>query len=198
MPSNIPGFLTPTSNPVLPGGLTLTQYIQAMIVGVTNINGTLVRPKWQIAPPKQPDIATNWIAFGIQILTPDQLAYVGLLDDASSAASFQRQVLLQIDCGFYGSSAMENILIFQDAFQIQQNLDYLRAAKMGYRQITPAIRGPDLVNGRWVERLETSLYLTWQVQRTYAILSLESAEGTLHTTVNGEDYNSEWSATPED
>lgn len=201
MPSNVAGYLAPTINPTFPGGLTLTQFIQSLIVGTTGYAGALVRPKWQVEQPKQPDITVNWIAFGIQIITPDQFAYVAMSPDETtsvgSSSISQRQALIQIDCSFYGPAAMENILIFQDAFQIQQNLEPLRAASMGYRMITPAVRGPDLVNGRWVERLETSLYLTWQVQRTYQILSLESAEGSIHTVISGGEFNTDWQ-TPEE
>lgn len=194
MPSNFAGYLLPTSGPSFPGGLTLTQFIQSVIVGITGFDGTLVRPEWQVEVPKQPALTTDWIAFGVKMSTPDWNSYVAT--DADGNSFQQRQQLLEIPVSFYGPNAIDNILKFQDGFQITQNSEALSAASMGYQSVTPATRGPDLVHGRWVERMMCSLYLTWQVQRAYAILSLESAGGSIHTVVSGEDYNSDWQ-TPE-
>lgn len=184
------GYLVPATSEGLPGGLTLTQFIQSVIVGVSGYAGTLVRPKWQVAPPKQPDIGTDWIAFGIQSTIPDQNAYVGM--DVDENTVFQRQESIEIQVAFYGPNSQENISAFRDGFQIQQNLEALNLANMGYRSITPAIRGPDLVNERWVDRYEMSLFLTRQVQRTYPILSFVSAAGIIHTVVDGEALDINW------
>jgi len=192
MPNNSAtgGYLRPTANPTFPGGLTLTQFIQSIIVGITGYDGTLVRPEWQPNPPKQPDVTVDWIAFGLKLANPDFNAAV--MTDAAGNTTSQRQQLLEIPVSFYGPNAIENILEFQDGFQIHQNLEIMESAYMGYRSITEAQRAPDLVNGRWVERMMCTLYLTWQVQRTYAILSIESANGSIHTVVSGEDYNTDW------
>jgi len=178
------GYLVPSSSQGLPGSLTLTQFIQTVLVGITGFDGTLVRPKWQVAPPKQPDVGTDWLAFGIQMTDPDQFAYWGM--DESASTIFLRQESIEIQCAFYGPNSQENISSFRDGFQIQQNLEALRLANMGYLKCTSAIRGPDLVNERWIDRYEMSIFLTRQVQRTYPILSFVSAGGMLHTVVDGD------------
>lgn len=184
MPSNIPGYLAPSSSQGLPGGLTLTQFIQSVIVGVSGYTGTLVRPKWQVAPPKQPDIGTDWIAFGLQIVGKDKYAYTGIQPDETY--EFQRHERLEIQVAFYGPNAQENISLFQDGFQIQQNLEAMLLANIGYTDVSQILRGPDLVNERWIDRYEMTLYLTRQVQRTYPILSFASVVGTIHTVVDGD------------
>lgn len=185
------GYLTPTSSEPLPGDLTLEQFIQTVIVGISGYAGTLVRPKWQIAPPKQPDIGTDWIAYAVSNIIPDANAYTWL--DQDDVDNLQRQEFLEIQVAFYGPNALENISIFRDGFQIQQNLEAMRLANMGFTGITNSQRGPDLVNGRWVERLETTLALVRLVQRIYPILSFASAAGTIHTVVvDNDDYAIQW------
>lgn len=183
MPNNSAsgGYLVPSSSTPLPGNLSLEDFIQTVIVGISGITGTLVRPKWQRNPPKNPDIDTDWIAFGIQQSPADSYAYAGLNDQGVNV--LQRQEQLDIQLSFYGPNALENMAVFRDGFQIQQNLEAMRLAQMGYTGITPGIRGPDLLNERWVERWEMTLSLTRQVQRVYPVLSFASARGTVDTVL---------------
>lgn len=187
------GYLIPGINQPLPMRLTLTQFIQTVIVGISGIQGTLVRPKWQVAPPKQPEIDINWVAFGIEISNPDAYAYVNTNLDGST--TLIRQEELSIACSFYGPEALENIGIFRDGFQITQNLEALYHANMGYKGITQAIKSADLFNERWYNRFEMSLQLVRQVQRTYPVLSFASASGIIHTVLEDQ-YNLDWK-TPE-
>lgn len=186
MPSNIPGYLLPTSTDPLPGGLSLEDFIQTVIVGISGITGTLVRPKWQENPPKTPAINVNWIAFAIQISAPDANAYTGMTPQ--NIDILQRNESLAIQIAFYGPDGMTNIRAFQDGFQMQQNLEAMRLAAMGFTGFTPALRGPDLINERWVQRWETTLTLNRMVQRVYPVLSFASAVGTIHTVVDNEEY----------
>lgn len=185
------GYLTPSSSQPLPGGLTLEQFIQTVIVGISGYPGTLVRPKWQVAPPKQPDIGTDWIAFGLVINNPDANAYSWL--DEAGINQLKRQESLDVQCAFYGPNSQENMSIFRDGFQIQQNLEALRLANMGFTGVSGAIRAPDLVNERWIDRYEMTVTLCRQVQRTYAILSFVSVDGIVHTVVQGNEIDQPFS-----
>ncbi len=187
------GYLTPTASQGLPGGLTLTQFIQTVLVALSGIDGTLVRPKWQLNPPKSPDAGVDWLAFAIVEQTPDQNAYVGMkVVSGQGVSDFQRQERLEIQCGFYGPNAMDKAALVRDGFQIQQNVEALRAANMGYAEIAPARRLPDLVHERWIDRVEQTLFLRRQVQRTYPVLSLLNANGTIHTVLGNEAYLLNW------
>ena len=190
MPSNIPGYLTPTSSAPLPGSLTLTQFIQSVIVGISGYAGTLVRPKWQQTPPKQPDVSVNWIAFGVVVGKPDVNAYVNMDEEGNS--TFQRQQDLDVEVWFYGPDAQDNAFKFLDGFQIQQNLEAMRLADMGYRGFQDPVQGADLIHERWVPIWKVTLTLTRQVDRTYPILSFVSAVGSMHTVVNSEDVAQSW------
>lgn len=189
------GYLVPTSSTPLPGSLTLTQFIQTVLVGISGIAGTLVRPKWQINPPKQPDISTNWLAFGISLGSPNANAYVDMDENGNQIS--ERHQDLKIQCSFYGPDSMDYASLVQDGFQIQQNLEAMRAANMGYASTGQILPIPDLINERWYNRMEMEIILRREIQRIYPVLSFVSATGTIHTVLGNEEYLLNWQ-TPEE
>lgn len=187
------GYLLPTTTPP-PDGLTLEQFIQTVIVGISGYVGDLVRPRWQIAPPKQPDALVDWIAFGIQEDGTSGYAFVSASD--GSIQTLGRQTSLQIQMSFYGPNCVGNAAAFRDGFQIQQNLEAMTLANMGFTDCSQITRSPELVNERWFNRTELTLVLALRVQRSYQVLSFASAGGIIHTQLNGAPYDFNWQ-TPE-
>lgn len=169
------GYLLPNPTLGLPKGLSLNQFLNTVFQGLSNLQGTLVRPRWQVAPPKQPDLPTNWMAFGIISDLADTNAFVGM--DADGVDTLIRHEELEIACSFYGPDSLEIAKQVRDGFQIQQNLDALRAANMGYKEVSKLLHMPELINERWFDRYEMSVFLRRQIQRVYPTLSLVTAEG---------------------
>jgi|WetSurMetagenome_2_1015567.scaffolds.fasta_scaffold219111_2 hypothetical protein len=190
------GYLVASSSDPLPGSLTLTQFIQSVIAGITGFDGTLIRPDWQPDPPKQPDLPVDWIAFGITVNKGDANALMISPTSTNANSVLQRFEELDIQCSFYGPNCLENISVFRDGFQVQQNLEALSIAKMGFKSISDSIRSADLFNERWYDRFITTLTLVRQVQRTYPVLSFASASGTIHTVLAGNKKNFAWKAGP--
>lgn len=181
-----PGYLLPQSTLPLPKNLNLTQFIQTVLVGVSGLPGTLVRPKWQTEPPKQPDIEVDWMAFGIEIATPDANGYLAVNIDGSSDS--QRHEDLEVSCDIYGPQALAIAGIIRDGFQVPQNRDALFVANMGFVNVSGARRIPDLVNERFINRRVMSVFLRREIQRTYAIPTLLSANGTIYTVTGNEEF----------
>ena len=189
------GYLVPTSSTPLPGGLSLDDFIQTVLVGISGLTNTLVRPNWQEAPPKPPDIATNWLAFGVEVNAADANAWVDM--DADGVQHSQRQENLDVKCSFYGPLAMSYAQIVRDGFQIQQNLEALRLANMGFVSTGAILQMPDLVNERYITKVVMSVHLRREIKRIYPVLSLEGAGGTINSESGDDVIETPWQ-TPEE
>lgn len=189
------GFLLPNPQPpaltTVPAGLTFVQFIQQLLVGLSTFPGNLVRPEWQVEPPKQPDINTNWLAFGLGQASADFNAVVET--DLAGVTTMQRNELIPISISVYGPAAYDNIGLIRDGFQLPQNLTTLRNAKVGFAYDTPAIHVPDFFNERWYDRWRLEIYVRRQIQRVYPILSFVSASGVIYTqTATNENFEQPW------
>lgn len=291
------GYLVPSPSNPYPGGITFKQFLQTVFVGLSGLSTDLVRGKWQINPPKQPDVNTNWIAFGLGVNKPDANAYfavvpqtqavgyvklllnpivgdtltlngtaitfvvasptgnqvligadvnatavnLGSFLNASSdvnlllasyslyglqitvtaiafgpsgnaftlatstqvislsgstlsggainANTFSRHEDLEVQCSFYGPDNDEIASTVRDGFELGQNREALRLAKMAFVGTNDARRVPDLVNERWIDRFEMSVFLRRQQMRTYPILTFTSVSGTILNDVGANPVN---------
>lgn len=184
-------YVNPISPAELPKGLTLLQFLQTVVVGITNLPGPLVRPKWQPEPPKQPDINVDWLGFGVDSATPDFSAYL-VPGTPGGPIQTQRQEDLTLSFSIYGPNAMETYGLLRDGFQIPQNRIALFNANIGYTDISPGRHIPDLVNQRWVDRVECNVFLKRQIQRTYPVLTFTSATGIIYVPDVTPDYQLAW------
>lgn len=185
-------YIRPSSTVGLPNDLTLTQFIQTVMVGLSGLSGTLVRPKWQAEPPKNPpDITTNWMALGIDLAIPDANGYISPGDD--DGLDSQRHETLDVGCSIYGPEALEIYGLIRDGFQIPQNREALTEANMGFVEILPARKIPELVNERFYNRVETSVILRREIIRSYGVPTIISATGVIYAPLSGNaDYSLDW------
>lgn len=198
--SSTGGFLLPHPQPpaleTAPPNLTFLQFIQSVLVGISGFPGNLVRPEWQVEPPKQPDLTVNWLAFGLGSATPDNNAYVSIevVDDVD-VPQLQRNELIPIAVSVYGPKAYDNIGMIRDGFQLTQNLASLRRANVGFAYDTPAQHVPDFFNDRWYDRWRMEIFVRRQIQRAYPLLTFASASGTIYTqTAANENYQLPWAS----
>lgn len=172
------GYLLPPPPGAFPGNLSLTQFLQTVLVGVSALDGTLVRARWQPDPPKQPDLFVDWLSFAVTEDDSDTFAYDTIQDDGSYL--LMRMESLTLQCTFAGPNSLEYAKFVRDNFQLNQNRAALQAVKMDFVSTGPITRVPDLVNERWRDRWELSVYLRREILRTYPVLSFASASGTVY------------------
>lgn len=283
--SSTGGYILPAAATPYPENLSFAQFLQQVLVGISGLDGMLVRPRWAVYPAKQPDIFTNWLAYGVSSIKPDANLYsdvspptfasgfielvcnpnngdtltvnsilitfvsvlttgnqilIGgtVMETSNSLQSFlstssisqiaaatytlnanvitvtaalvgtggnaftlsatgqtvlvsgptltagstdgnisQRHEELEIQCAFYGPYCQEYSSLVRDGFSIQQNLEALRSANMGFVYTSPALHVPDLINERWVDRIEMSVFLRREIMRSYPVLTLVSVSG---------------------
>jgi hypothetical protein len=128
----------------------------------------------------------NWLAFGVSNQVPEANSYIGVQADGTNISS--RHEKLEIQLSFYGPNADETYGLLRDSLQVQSNRMALRVAQMGFQELSNGQRVPDLINEKWVNRLEATRVLTRQVLRVYPILTFLSVNGTVHTVVGNEQY----------
>lgn len=172
------GYLEAAPSDPIPNHLTFEQFLQTVFVGVSGLPGELVRTKWQVNPPKQPDIFINWLSIGLMEDDADTFAYNSI--NSSNVNVFQRMEALTVQCSFYGPDSLEVGKLVRDGFQIGQNREALQSAKMDFVSTGKMVRAPDLIDERWVNRWEMSVYLRREILRTYPLLTFLSASGTLY------------------
>ena len=67
------GYLSPVYPEIT--GLELRRTIGEILVGISGLEATLVRPAYQENPPPSPSINVNWLAFFIQERRGDANSY---------------------------------------------------------------------------------------------------------------------------
>ena len=175
--SSTGGYLLPQKQPSPFGKLSFEDFLQTVFVGVSGLPGDLVRPKWQIDPPPNPPIETNWLAIALAEDDADTFAYSSV--DQNGNNQFMRMEELAVQCTFNGPSSHELMRVVRDGLQLGQNREALKSVKMDFVSTTKGVRVPDLLNERWVNRWEMTCYLRREDLRVYPILNFVSGSGTV-------------------
>jgi hypothetical protein len=177
------GFLLPAAPAPLPGTLTFEQFLVSVFAGISGLAtadptyGGLVRPKWQPDAPPSPPLEVDWLAIGPQEVDADFDPFQSI--DAEGNNLFQTQTDITINCSFYGPNAFSYVGITRDGFKVAQNRELLQSALMDFVSASKAVRAPDLINERWVNRWEMSIRLRREILRVYPILNFLSSSGSL-------------------
>lgn len=299
------GYLQPIASPPNQENLqddVLTDLFQEVVVKVTNMDPTLVRPRWQPSPPAQPDVSVSWAAIGIAETRPDvfpsithlaqtygqilggavataeqtialwqaitdgcfmltvdggdpvgvqgvnfsaatsltevaalvtsamsaqglpvvcnwvkpQFTLTGLNngDDVGpmlvfeeagtdlssrmllSAETLHAQVLgsdgcdqlardeeIELRLSFYGPDAGKNGSATRDGLGIAQNREQLQLRGMNLVEVSGLLNVPAFINNKWYQRMDLTVTVRRRIVRTYPVLHLNSASGTIKTAL---------------
>jgi hypothetical protein len=170
------GFLLPSTQP--PYDVSLENFFQELVVGLTGLDPTLVRPRWQPTPPNMPDSTVDWAAVGVQIGQKQWNAYQKY-DADQDAYIVEGTETIRVLVSFYGPNNEANQGRWEVGLQIGQNRDTLDAQKISLVGLEDPVNLPSILKGIWYQRLDSQATFSRWMTRIYPIKTLLSASGTV-------------------
>lgn len=159
------GYIQPSGN-LPPNDDALSGVLQAAIVGMTGLDPTLVRPRWQPQPPTQPSPSTVWCAFGITEFTPYD--YPQWSQDADDTGTQHRYERFDAMATFYGPQSAWYAARLRDALYFHQNHATLSEQGIKLRSAEGPTHLGELINSQYISRSDLSLSFVRFVEPVYA------------------------------
>ncbi|WP_448952133.1 phage neck terminator protein [Labrys neptuniae] len=190
--SSTGGYLAPTS-PMPPDDDAFDDILQSAVSAITGIPGALVRPRWQPVAPPQPDASVNWCAIGVISYDPDaNAAFLASVDGQSQSS--QRHERIELLASFYGPAASSYAHLLRDGLAVPQNREALRSNGVAFVGTDTIRAAPELLNQSWRKRFDIPVLMNRQVNRTWPVLSILSAGGTIVSGRPASSFNQPWTA----
>lgn len=169
----------------------LENVLMDTVAGILNLPHTLVRPRWQPRPPKQPEPNVNWASVGIMSRAATDFPYIKHFPGGPDRLT--RWGTLDVMVSLFGPACQELAEQLRDGFYIDQNREQLGAIGVKMIEATNMTAVPDLFNMQWINRFDLTIRFARAVDREYNVLDIASSEGTI-ATQNG--VESEWNVNP--
>jgi hypothetical protein len=178
--STASGYITEVSSDSL-GDDELGDLFQQLIVGLTGLDPTMVRPRWQPQPPTQPPVSTNWCAVGV--INYDSTDYPEIIHNPAGdgVSDFYRQERIDVLASFYGPNSNNIAGAFRDGLYVGQNHDTLSASGVKLRAADAITNVPELVNSQYIPRSDIPCSFMRLVHRTYPIRTIGTVKGVIIT-----------------
>lgn len=179
--SSTGGYLAPVDAQPPQDDSALDAIFQQLVVGVSGLPGSLVRPRWQPTVPKQPEPSVTWCAIGVMDTTPDAGPAIRHNSDGDGSDTYQRHEDIEVLCSFYGPAAKGYAQLFVDGLCIPQNIEQIKALGMAFVSTSSIRTAPDFMNEQWIRRYDVTAHFRRMVAHTYAVLNLLSAKPDYHS-----------------
>lgn len=177
--SSTGGPLSPSSTPPQTDA-SLDAILQKLIVGLTGLPGSLVRPRWQPTVPKQPEASVDWAAIGVTKI--NQIGYGPSVEDVDDVTALVRHERIEVMASFYGPNAQQYATITRDGLWLGQNEEPLDTVDMSFVDTGDLQAVPEFLNQTWVHRYDLTIEFNRKVSRAYPILTILSADVLLTCT----------------
>lgn len=169
--SSTGGFLSSLTSPLEDDALDAV--FQVLIVGITGLPGSMVRPRWQPVVPKQPEPSIDWCAFGIVDVTPDDNA----VNDIAFTGQYERHEDIELLVTFYGPNRNGFAQLLRDGLAVAQNREALKINLINFVSSAKMRSVPELVNLQWIRRSDLPLYFRRKIERTFGVLPIVGVVG---------------------
>lgn len=192
--SSTGGYLVPLEPTAPTNDAALDGLFQAAIVGVTGLNGTMVRPRFQSEAPALPAFSVDWCAIGVIDIIPK--TYGGITRDPNADGGLGRDIQqvweeLKVLASFYGPNAQRYASQTRAAFQIAQNREALQAVGILFSAARKPLKVPQLIKERWTNRIDLPLSFNRELTYSYAVRNLLTAGGFLDVDGRVQPFTSE-------
>ena len=177
--SSTGGYLLPTSPPPLDDAL-LDQFFHDLIMGVTGLGATLIRPRWQPEPGNMPAVGSTWVAQGVTNRGDDVVAWTGF-NPVTGVYTIARNQELTNLVSIYGAAASATEAILRDGLSLAQNREYMNSLGFAFVKVGEARNMSLMLNERWQKRIDVELTFRRFFTREYTVLPILSATTTVIT-----------------
>ncbi|WOE32175.1 MULTISPECIES: hypothetical protein [unclassified Acinetobacter] len=158
------GYISPSV--IVAHDQNLEDIFQELIVGVTSLTGKFVRPRYQEEPPPMPKVGTDWCAFAVKSIIPDDGPY--FQQNAEDMDSIRHEEI-ELFLSFYGHNGQSLANIFRDGLAIPQNIAQIREHKIKFVGCGDLRTAPDFLNNQYVHRFDVVATFRRKTKRTYAV-----------------------------
>lgn len=185
-----------TGGPLLPSGpdlatdLDFDRVLARLVGGITGLAPGMVRPRWQEDPPDEPPKDEDWCAVGVTEETPFDTPTLIHLSEGEGSSVLRSTASLEVLASFYGPRSRGLARLFADALWIAQNREILLREGANLADVGSLKTAPALVNTEFRRRTDVPFTLTRVIERTYAILNVKQAVGTIVAADTGGDTSS--------
>lgn len=166
-------YVAPITPPDPLEGNALENAFQALVAGITGLDPTLVRPRWQPEPVNMPDFSQTWAAVGITETSSDRFVYTKQID--RDTEQLERDQVLTVMFSFYGPDAQYMLERFQDGIAIERNRADLRTVGIKLTEIKDPRQLPALLKEKWQKRLDVEGIFRRRIIRLYAQQAVDGA-----------------------
>lgn len=170
------GFLLPSEHLPPLEGQALLDFLQEWLVGITGLDASLVRPRWQPEPPNLPDDFVTWVAFGITKRVAETFSAEVHSPTEDGYNSTVRHEELFLLASFYGPDADEYCSRVREGAQVAQNREVLLLNNMAFVSCEDMTAMPELVKEKWLYRVDLPFSIRRKIVRNYSVRNLVSAE----------------------
>lgn len=177
--SSTGGYLVPAPSGAPPYGDPLENILQGVVAGITGIDPSLIRPRWQPEPPNMPSFSTNWVAFGIVRFKRDTFVYEQHEALGQGDSYVERDEQCFVLHSFYGPNCHEICMQYADGVMLAQNREVLITNNINLVEVQEPVNLPQLLKEKWVKRIDLTVVFRRRVHRTFPILNVQSAQITV-------------------
>ena len=148
-----------------------------IIVGITGIDNTLVRPSRQVDPVKQPAHGVDWCAFEITRVRSDPWPDVRHVSDSQGHDVVTDHDVYRLGAVFYGPGSDINAGLLRRGICVWQNREALRAESIAVQSVGDPVSVPELDSMSWRQRVDLDIVFIVESVGSYAVLNLLRSTG---------------------